>query len=87
MLARFGGEEFAMLFEGVPMQEVLALLETLRQAFAQQSYDFTAEAVTVSIGGALWVPGQSAQKLFDCADAAMYHAKALGKNQTALWES
>ena len=55
--ARFGGEEFAILFRGGNLVEYVRVVETIRQEFEQISFEFRQEPVTVSIGLAMWKRG------------------------------
>lgn len=78
LLARFGGEEFALLLPGVTQAEALARAENVR-AEMQKRLD----PITVSIGVAGYVPtthGDSVD-LLRCADAALYRAKRAGRNR------
>jgi diguanylate cyclase (GGDEF)-like protein/PAS domain S-box-containing protein len=83
-IARLGGDEFALILPEVRTgenAEQLAekLIEALRQPIAWEGNDIT---VTVSIGIALYPQhGSDAETLKGGADAAMYLAKAAGKNQ------
>ena len=79
-----------MLAEGVSLgagPEMVAerLHDTLREPFRIEGYDTVSLAVTASIGIA---GGQrnSAHELLRDADIALYRAKALGKNRSALFQ-
>jgi diguanylate cyclase (GGDEF)-like protein len=72
MLARYGGEEFAVLLPGCTLGDSQLLLERLRQAMP--------EAQTVSAGVACWDGAESADELVGRADAALYRAKAAGRD-------
>lgn len=78
--ARFGGEEFAIIFTESQVDQAGEFLEKLRKEFAGIKYPFTDEVVTISIGIATWQAGWSVENLFDNADSAMYTAKSIGKN-------
>lgn len=78
--ARFGGEEFAIIFTESQVEHAGEFLEKLRSEFAGIKYPFTDDVVTISIGIATWQPGWSLEDLFDNADSAMYVAKSIGKN-------
>ncbi len=84
--ARFGGEEFAIIFTENEVDQAYDFLEKLRAEFASQKYSFTDDVVTISIGIANWLPGWSLENLFDNADAAMYAAKSGGKNRISQYE-
>ncbi|GLQ98028.1 GGDEF domain-containing protein [Dyella mobilis] len=82
---RYGGEEFAILTNGLSMEELCTLAENIRHAIADD--EITAPgaqrlAVTASLGVA---KGDSTVltwlDLLNAADAALYRAKAQGRNQ------
>ncbi|WP_354674211.1 GGDEF domain-containing protein [Cupriavidus alkaliphilus] len=84
VLARFGGEEFALWLPHGRPGEAAALAETLRAAIASRPVYLsgtTQLGVTASFGVAVGHGGASHwQRLFGAADAAMYRAKAEGRN-------
>lgn len=77
-VARFGGDEFAVLAEvsATISEEVLA--ERLRQVVATVGHDW---GVTASVGVAHVEAGDDVEELMHRADAAMYRAKAAGGNR------
>jgi diguanylate cyclase (GGDEF)-like protein len=87
-LARWGGEEFAVLLRDVGSDRKLARrAERLRRAAGRTP--ITHEAVrlhlTISIGGALAPPdGASLDDLVDAADGCLYAAKFQGRNRVSL---
>jgi diguanylate cyclase (GGDEF)-like protein/PAS domain S-box-containing protein len=89
-VGRLGGDEFVVLAEGVSLgagPEMVAerLHDTLREPFRIEGYETVSLAVTASIGIA---GGQrnSAHELLRDADIALYRAKAMGKNRSALFQ-
>jgi len=87
--ARLGGEEFAVLLPGVGPAAALAVAERLRAALDRSLYLGPATipvAYTVSIGVALLQPDESLAALMARADAALYAAKAGGRNRVASAE-
>ena len=82
--ARFGGEEFAILFRGGNVGEYIRLVERIRQEFERVTYEFRTEPVTVSIGLAMWKRGWGVTEFFDRADEALYISKRQGKNRTTI---
>ena len=82
--ARFGGEEFAILFRGGNIEEYIRVVETIRQEFEKVPYEFRSEPVTVSIGLAMWKRGWGVTEFFDRADEALYISKRQGKNRTTI---
>jgi diguanylate cyclase (GGDEF)-like protein len=71
-LARYGGEEFAILLTDTDRARAERVLEALRAA--------TPDGMTVSVGFAQWTPGSSVVDTLAAADAALYAAKAHGRN-------
>lgn len=85
LVARYGGEEFAILLPGTPHTAAQSVAERLRTAVAeaQLAVDSASPAsVTVSIGLAQAEPSHTLMKLLSKADAALYRAKAAGRNCT-----
>jgi diguanylate cyclase (GGDEF)-like protein len=88
---RWGGEEFAVLLPDVRAAELREIAERLRRQVRSLSVDIaaTGEQVTdqtISIGGAIYPsPGiSSLDELQIAADAALYAAKAAGRDRVHL---
>jgi diguanylate cyclase (GGDEF)-like protein len=80
---RYGGEEFTVILPATGAQEAGHLAERLRSGVEQARPG--GRAVTVSIGVASCGPETcTAQELVRRADAALYRAKAEGKNRVAV---
>jgi diguanylate cyclase (GGDEF)-like protein len=88
LFARLGGEEFACLLPRVGVQKALALAEELRLAVADMAISpLSPLQVTVSIGVAeANASGADLDMLLASADAALYRAKADGRNCVRLCE-
>ncbi len=88
LLARFGGEEFIILFKTPLYREAIQLAETIRKEVANLTLKTTAGdiQVTVSIGISFAEPGHKMSFLafIDSADKALYHSKGQGRNQVSL---
>jgi diguanylate cyclase (GGDEF)-like protein len=87
LLARYGGEEFAVLCRGTPIENALALAERLRAKV--ETFLFVPHRqripVTISVGVAAWFDQpDSATQLIADADAALYKAKAGGRNRVVV---
>jgi diguanylate cyclase (GGDEF)-like protein len=82
IVARYGGEEFAIVFPGTDVTTALAACERLRAEVAAHDWPALRSglAVTLSIGLA-GRDGNIAALLMAAADAALYRAKAGGKNR------
>ncbi len=85
-LARFGGDEFVVVCEGVDGDEVGTVASRITNAL---HHPFTSHqrhvTVTASIGVALADGMSEPHTLLRDADAAMYQAKARGRNQVVLF--
>ena len=79
LLGRFGGEEFALLLPGTPLDAALQVAERIRIACIPKEGEV---GCTVSIGVTMSLPeGDSMDKMLARADAAMYAAKNAGRNR------
>lgn len=86
LVARIGGEEFALLLPDTDEDGALRVAEAIHRAVATlavSSAGLCAGTITVSIGLAVnAVRGNAMGELYRQADAALYEAKATGRNQT-----
>ena len=86
-LARFGGDEFVIVCEDQAPNEVPALVERVSDALADP-FQFEGRSVTVtaSVGIALAHGTTDAETMLRDADAAMYRAKAAGRNRAVVFD-
>lgn len=90
LVARFGGDEFVVM---LPDTDNLGAVEVGNQIRNTLKHINSVEresgesSVTISIGCATLVPepGQQAEILIQCADAALYKAKRNGSDQLSNW--
>lgn len=88
LIARWGGEEFALLIHDVELSTAVEICDRVRTQVEQMSFDDIAEElrVTVSIGLAQQLPGEDHSMLLVRADQALYQAKHAGRNRLKLAE-
>ncbi|HEX2081263.1 MAG TPA: tetratricopeptide repeat-containing diguanylate cyclase [Longimicrobium sp.] len=81
--ARFGGEEFVVLFPAATLEQAAAASEKLRELVAGFPWSTLHPdlAVTISAGVAAAEAQENHEKLLIEADSKLYEAKRLGKNR------
>ncbi len=89
LFARYGGEEFVAIFVGSEGEAAFEFLKTVRQAVEDLHLQHCATVspwVTISVGGVTVIPaqGDSYKACLQQADAMLYDAKRLGRNQV-VW--
>ncbi|MDM7860229.1 GGDEF domain-containing protein [Alteromonas sp. ASW11-36] len=82
-LARWGGEEFVILFPDSELKDLLAPLEEIRKKMESLPFKFKQEPVTItaSFGLAKFANEDTVESVFDRADKHLYSAKNNGRNQ------
>lgn len=89
IVARFGGDEFALMLENIPdlltlEQRIVAIQQHLSQPYLLNNETFNS---TVSIGIALASPHyQNADEILRDADTAMYEAKQYGRGKSLIFQ-
>ena len=88
LVARYGGEEFVALLPETDQRKALAVAEGLRMAIENLVITHKNESykVTISIGISTTIPTMNTtpDNLLEAADAALYEAKASGRNRVAI---
>jgi len=82
-IARWGGEEFVVLFPGTEIESAMGVAERLRKAIEHTRFIYQRQeiGVTISIGVTEVVPeDQHLETIFNRTDKAMYVAKKKGRN-------
>ncbi|MBU2977842.1 GGDEF domain-containing protein [Alteromonas sp. C1M14] len=81
-IARWGGEEFVLIFPSVELKTLQEKLEQLRITLAQLPFKFKQEKITItaSFGGTCLKDDDDPQTIFARADEMLYQAKKNGRN-------
>ena len=87
--ARYGGEEFAILLPATTLDKAKTLAETVRTRvrgirLRDRQTQAVALSFTVSAGVAAWRVGEDLDTWLSCADAALYRAKAAGRDRVVV---
>lgn len=87
--ARYGGEEFGVILPQTAIDDAKIVCEQIRNGVATKRIRNrqTGEEmgnITLSLGVALFKPGEPLSELIHRADEGLYHAKNSGRNQTVL---
>ncbi len=84
-VARYGGEEFAVVLVDTPKLAAYQLAEKLRERVAGHEFPGVGGRLTISIGvAAIPDDADASEVLVRAADAALYKAKAAGRNQAMM---
>lgn len=86
LVARLGGEEFAILLSGKDAKEAYRIAESIRETISQQlpkRLD-SVKAITASFGLAQLQPTDQLSDLCRRSDLALYDAKARGRNNVSV---
>lgn len=84
-VARFGGEEFAVILPGATAEGGKAFADRVAVALSEEDGD-EALRITASCGVAELGWGDQVDHVLARADEALYAAKDAGRNRTAWWE-
>ena len=84
--ARWGGEEFMLIQPGNNRDGVLCTAERLRSIIEQNPLSFKGKKIeaTISLGVALYRPGEPLNDFLYRVDKSLYNAKEHGKNKVGL---
>lgn len=82
-IARFGGEEFALLLPDIPQEQALQVLNKLCLRIKKIPFKFKKEnvSITISIGFTTYSLSDTADEAFERADSALFKAKKEGRDQ------
>ncbi len=80
---RYGGDEFAIIFEGIEKEDVFLMLEGMRSSYNYELPDKTKATISIGIA-ANNDDASTASELIRKAEGAMVRAKQLGRNRVSL---
>lgn len=88
LVVRYGGEEFVVMLPETSLEQAEVMAERLRRAIELVQIPLPqggVKRITMSFGVAAFpATAETPEDLLTCADAAMYHAKSLGRNRVMV---
>ena len=86
LVARIGGEEFAILFHDCEFAEVVSTAERIRRSIASRLIEAFHQSIAVTVSGGLAdiTPMRDFSAVYAAADRALYAAKSSGRNRIVL---
>ena len=84
LLARLGGEEFGIIFQGLELDAAVDYCDELREDLSASPIDADGEplTITVSVGLAAIAGKETFDNYLNAADQFLYMAKHAGRNRT-----
>ena len=89
VVARVGGEEFAVLLPSTPPDAALALSQRVLAAIAARSVEFDGTRIAYTVSGGIAAMDEAVaglDALMKRADEALYAAKKAGRNRVTAWQ-
>ncbi|HEY9012252.1 MAG TPA: diguanylate cyclase [Devosia sp.] len=89
LCGRWGGDEFIVLVNGLETLGLRAIAQAVKKAVTGAPIrlpDGREISLTVSLGGALVEPEDTIDTIVDMADAALYSAKAQGRDRVVIFD-
>jgi len=85
LVARLGGEEFAIVMAGLDEDQLYNRLDDFRRAISVAQISFEQQHITFSVSlGMIFNSRDSLDKQMSLADGALYYAKENGRNQVSI---
>lgn len=89
VVSRFGGEEFVVVLEGIPLAEASTRVDAIRERLASRTLrsrtnDKPIGTISFSAGVTSLRAGETGEELLDRADKALYKAKRSGRNRVEV---
>lgn len=85
-VARFGGEEFAVVLPGATPEQARLVCDRLREVVAETAVIAGGQRIRVTVSGGVapYDGGTTSEQVLAAADAALYEAKRAGRDRLAL---
>jgi diguanylate cyclase (GGDEF)-like protein len=83
VLARWGGEEFVILFSDTSLDEAYKVTQKLRHIIFSNEHE-VAGKISASFGLSQYKEGDTVKSIFNRCDEALYKAKANGRNRVEV---
>jgi diguanylate cyclase (GGDEF)-like protein len=83
LAARYGGEEFLLVLPGTSTNSAIATAQRIRKEIADLTVPCPRQ-ITISLGVASWMAGETPEAFVARADAALYNAKSTGRNRVEV---
>ena len=85
-VTRYGGEEFAIILPSTDAEKAAKSMDKIRRLICKSPFNYRGEpiAISMSFGVSEAIEGDTIESLFTKADAALYKAKANGRNEVCI---
>lgn len=88
LVCRYGGEEFAIIFPELSLDETQLKAEALRETISHLTFNYNGQhlqSITASLGVAVFpLCGTTSNDILQAADAALYRAKLNGRDRVEI---
>jgi diguanylate cyclase len=89
IVARIGGEEFAILLPSTQLENARILAESIRTKIEKSQLkrvdnSKSLGSITISIGATCYIRGETTNEFYHRADKALYRSKHAGRNKVSI---
>jgi diguanylate cyclase (GGDEF)-like protein len=84
-VSRYGGEEFLILLNGLPLHRAAEVAERFREGAMEINISGIQDKIRASFGVAELLPGETLEECVKRADIALYRAKESGRNRVEIY--